>query len=281
MPPRVQSRISDHLGARAQYIWTRQFGQHYASQSLTNAADAQQKIAFRLQVAIIVDRQCDGFVDCSELAREVRDRRIGQGLSLRVHNAAVLAILPFRQARDDAGSNRLQLPQSTVGLRSRRPRLGLEQFAILANVRRIDPVSFVATQLGAREVSKLSGIDDADHMTGLVQRTRNTKTIAPGRFQTGVNSSDLLGNEPIQKMVPPVRCICKALRAHLGAAGDARVERILGNVDTQYSVDHCLILPSRLCSTSSASSNLVRRIYALARPRIPSSLNSGAWKNGA
>src|SRR6476646_5017115 len=28
-------------------------------------------------------------------------------------------------------------------------------------------------------------------------------------------------------------------------------------------------------------SNLVRRIYALARPRIPSSLNSGAWKNGA
>ena len=72
-----------------------------ASQSLTNAADAQQKIAFRLQVAIIVDRQCDGFVDRSELAREVRDRRIGQGLSLRVDNAAVLAILPFRQARDD------------------------------------------------------------------------------------------------------------------------------------------------------------------------------------
>src|ERR1700746_747477 len=81
MPPRVQSRISDHLGARAQYIWTGPFGPHYAkhppSQSLTNAADAQQKIAFRLQVAIIVDRQCDGFVDCSELAREVRDRRIG------------------------------------------------------------------------------------------------------------------------------------------------------------------------------------------------------------
>src|SRR5256885_6987334 len=28
--------------------WTRQFGQHYASQSLTNPADAQQKNAFRL-----------------------------------------------------------------------------------------------------------------------------------------------------------------------------------------------------------------------------------------
>src|SRR5262245_59454707 len=111
MPPRVQSRISDHLDARAQYIWTRQFAQNYSSQSLTNAAYAQQNIAFRLQVAIIVDRQCDGFVDCSELAREVRDRRIGQGLSLRVDNAAVLAILPFRQARDDARSDRLQLTQ--------------------------------------------------------------------------------------------------------------------------------------------------------------------------
>src|SRR5439155_8548687 len=33
-------------------------------------------------------------------------------------------------------------------------------------------------------------------------------------------------------------------------------------------------------SVSSASSNLVRRIYAHARPRIPSSLNSGAWKTG-
>ena len=106
--------VSDRLGARAQYIWTRQFGQHYASQSLTDAADAQQKIAFRLQVAIIVDRQCDGFVDRSELAREVRDRRIGQGLSLPVDNAAVLAILPFRQARDDARSDRLQLTQPTV-----------------------------------------------------------------------------------------------------------------------------------------------------------------------
>src|SRR6266550_3464128 len=130
MPPRVQSRISDHLGARAQYIRTRQFGQHYASQSLTNAADAQQKIAFRLQVEIIVDRQCDGFVERYELAREVRDRRIGQGLSLRVDNAAVLAILPFPQARDDARSDRLQLTQPTVGLRGWCPRRGLEQFTM-------------------------------------------------------------------------------------------------------------------------------------------------------
>ena len=55
MLPRVQSRIGDHLAARAQYIRTRQFGQHDASQSFTNAADAQQKIAFRSQVGIIVD----------------------------------------------------------------------------------------------------------------------------------------------------------------------------------------------------------------------------------
>jgi tungstate transport system substrate-binding protein len=50
---------------------------------------------------------------------------------------------PFRQTRDDAGSNHLQLTQPAMGLRRRRPRFGFEQFAILTNVRRIDPVSFV------------------------------------------------------------------------------------------------------------------------------------------
>ncbi len=154
---------------------------------------------------IVVDRQCDGFVDRTELAREVRDRRIGQGLSLRADNAAVLAILPFRQARDDASSNRLQLTQPTVSLRRRHPWRGLEQFTILTNARRIDSVGFVATQLGAYEVSNLGRIDNADNMTGLVQRTRDAETIAPSGFQTGVNSLDLLGNQPIQKMVPSVR----------------------------------------------------------------------------
>src|SRR5260370_16887296 len=170
MLPRVQSRISDHLGARAQYIWTRQFGQHYASQSLTNAADAQQKIAFRLQVAIIVDRQCDGFVDRSELAREVRDRRIGQGLGLRVDNAAVLAILPFRQARDDARSDRLQLTQPTVGLRGWCPRRGLEQFTILTNVRRIAPLSLLPTPLLSPHFPILARFLHADHLFTLLPR---------------------------------------------------------------------------------------------------------------
>src|SRR5947208_4847129 len=82
---------------------------------------------------------------------------------------------------------------------------GLEQFTILTNVRRIDPVSLVATQLGAHEVSNLGGIDDADNMVGLVQRTRDAETITPGGFQTGVNPLDLLGNQPIQEMAPPIR----------------------------------------------------------------------------
>ena len=94
---------------------------------------------------------------------------------------------------------------------------GLEQFTILTNARRIDPVGLVSTQLGAHEVSNLSGIDDADNMTDLVQRTRDAKTVAPGQFQTGVNSS----------MVPPVRCIRKALGAHLAAAGDAHASVFL------------------------------------------------------
>jgi hypothetical protein len=58
-------------------------------------------------------------------------------------------------------------------------------------VRRIDPVNFVAAQLGAREVPNLGGIDDTDDMTGLVQCTRDAETIPPGRFQTGVNPSSL------------------------------------------------------------------------------------------
>src|SRR6516225_7611980 len=68
-----------------------------------------------------------------------------------------------------------------------------------------NPVSLVATQLGAHEVSNLGGIDDADNMVGLVQRTRDAETITPGGFQTGVNPLDLLGNQPIQEMAPPIR----------------------------------------------------------------------------
>jgi hypothetical protein len=46
MLPRVQAHIGDHLGTRVQHIRTRQLGLHDASQGLTNAADAEQKIAF-------------------------------------------------------------------------------------------------------------------------------------------------------------------------------------------------------------------------------------------
>src|ERR1700681_474524 len=124
------------------------------------------------------------------------------------------------------GSNRLQLTQPAMGLRRRRPRLGLEQFAILTNVRRIDPVSFVTAQLGTSEVPNLGRIDDADDMTSLVQRAGDAETIAPGGFQTGVNPSDPLGDQPIQEMAPSIRGVRKAPCAHLVAARHARVERI-------------------------------------------------------
>jgi transposase len=45
----------------------------------------------------------------------------------------------------------------------------------------------------------------SDNMVGLVQRTRDAETITPGGFQTGVNPLDLLGNQPIQEMAPPIR----------------------------------------------------------------------------
>src|SRR6516225_6121565 len=147
-------------------------------------------------------------------------------------------------------------------------------------MRRIDPISFVATQLGTREVPNLGGIDDADDMTSLVQRARDAETIAPGGFQTGVNPSHPLGDQPIEEMAPSIRGVRKAPCAHLVAARHARVQRVFGNVDTQYPVDHCPILLPCLFSKSSASNNLVHRIYAHARPKIPSNLHSGAWKTG-
>ena len=49
MLPRVQARVGDDRGTRAQHIRARQFGQQDASQDFTNAADAQQKIAFPSQ----------------------------------------------------------------------------------------------------------------------------------------------------------------------------------------------------------------------------------------
>src|SRR5215813_4833677 len=96
-----------------------------------------------------------------------------------------------------------------------------------------------------------------------------------------MNPSDLLGGQPIQEMAPSIRGIREAPGAHsVVAARHARVECIFGNIDTQYAVNHCPILPPRVFSKSSASNNLVRRIYAHARPKIPTNLNSGAWKTG-
>src|SRR5262249_24619730 len=98
---------------------------------------------------------------------------------------------------------------------------------------------------------------------------------------TGRNPSDLLGGQPIQEMAPSIRGIREAPGAYsVVAARHARVECIFRNIDTHYPVNHCPILPPRVFSKSSASNNLVRRIYAHARPKIPSNLNSGAWKTG-
>ena len=143
--------------------------------------------------------------------------------------------------------------------------MGFEQFAILANVRRIDPISFVAPQLGACEVPNLRGIDDADNMTGVVQCARDAQTIEPCGFQTGVNTLDLPADKSVQEMAPSVRGIREALCAHLVVVRQACVERIFGNVDTQFAVGHFPIPLPRLFSKSSASNNLVRRIYVHAR----------------
>ena len=75
--------------------------------------------------------------------------------------------------------------------------------------------------------------------------------------------------------------IGEALGAHLCTSPEASVECVLGNVNTQYSVSHFKAFSSDPRSNGSASINLVHRICVRTRPRIPSSLNSGALKSGA
>jgi hypothetical protein len=162
---------------------------------------------FPSQARIIVNCLRDSFVDSAELA--------------------------------DTRSDRLQLSQPTVSRRRRCPRLGFEQFAILANVRCIDAVSFVAPQLGPRKVPNLGGIDDADNMTRVVQCACDTQTIESSRFQTGMNTSHLPRDKPIQEMAPSIRGIREALCVRLVVARQTRVECIFGNVDTQFTVGHC------------------------------------------
>ena len=67
----------------------------------------------------------------------------------------------------------------------------------------------------------------------------------------------------------------------IGEAPEAGVECVLANVNTQYSVSHFKAFSSDPRSNGSASINLVHRICVRTRPRIPSSLNSGALKSGA
>ena len=109
-------------------------------------------------------------------------------------------------------------------------------------MRRIDPVGFVATQLGAGEVPNLCGVDDADDVARLMQCARDAEAKAPGGFQTGVNPLDLLGDQPIKQMAPSMSGINEAPRAYFVATRHAYVECIFGNVDTQYPVDHCSTL---------------------------------------
>jgi hypothetical protein len=81
--------------------------------------------------------------------------------------------------------------------------------------------------------------------------------------------------------MPTIGRIGEALGAHLCTSPEASVEGVLGNVNTQYSVSHFKAFSSDPRSNGSASINLVHRICVRTRPRIPSSLNSGALKSGA
>jgi hypothetical protein len=100
-------------------------------------------------------------------------------------------------------------------------------------------------------------------------------------LQTGVNPSDFVLAEPGNQLMPTIGRIGEALGVHLCTSPEAGVECVLGNVNTQYSVSHFKAFFSDPRSNGSASINLVHRICVRTRPRIPSSLNSGALKSGA
>jgi Family of unknown function (DUF5681) len=132
-----------------------------------------------------------------------------------------------------------------------------------------------------REVADSSGIDDAHDMPSLMEGKRDAEAVASGCLQTGMNLSDLVLAEPGNQLMPAIGRIGEALGARLCTSPEASVECVLGNVNTQYSVSHFKAFSSDPRSDGSASINLVHRICARTRPRIPSSLNSGAWKSGA
>ena len=184
-------------------------------------------------------------------------------------------------ASDRAGPDCLELAQPPHCRRRRGPLAGVEQFSVFADVRGIDLIGLVAAQLRPREVADLSGIDDAHDVPSLMERKRDAQTVASGCLQTGVNLSDLVLAQPGNQVMPAIGRIGKALGARLCASPEAGVECVLGNVDPQCSVSHLKAFSSDPRSDGSASINLVHRICARTRPRIPSSLSSGAWKSGA
>src|SRR3981081_539115 len=145
----------------------------------------------------------------------------------------------------------------------------------------IDLIGLVAPQLRPREVADLSGIDDAHDMPSLMEGKREAEAVASGCLQTGMNLSDLVLAEPGNQVMPAIGRIGEALGARLCASPEVGVECVLGNVDAQYSVSHFKAFSSDPRSDGSASINLVHRICARTRPRIPSGLNRGAVKSGA
>src|SRR3954451_5281468 len=234
----VQPGIGGHFRPSAQHFRPRHLGQQDPGQGLADAADAEQQVAFTAQVGILVDGLGDGLVHRLELGREVVDRRRCHGAGSVIDQAAGAAVLPLGQAADEAGARGLQLAPPPQRRRGRSPGRRLEQLAVFADPRGIDPVCLVAAELGADEVADLGRVDDADAVTGLLQDQRHAEAVAAGRFQADMGLLDAHGLEPGQQLPPALGTIGEAPALPASASGAVRVQRVLGNINTETGVVH-------------------------------------------
>ena len=88
-----------------------------------------------------------------------------------------MRFLPLCPVVDDARAHGLEFAQPPHRGGWRCPGSQLEQFGIFADQMGIDLVSFVTAQFGPGEVPDLGRVDDADHVSRVVQRQRHAEAL--------------------------------------------------------------------------------------------------------
>jgi hypothetical protein len=149
----------------------------------------------------------------------------------------------------------LQLPDLRRGwrpcrrlLRRREPR---DQLSIKA-------IRFAARQPRARVGVHDRGIDDADHVPGVMQPQRERITIGAGRFETGMNPPYALPVQPGREVREPRRRIRARLVTHCAIGGQQRNGDLrFGDIDPETGL-HTSLLSVASCAVSLAHTSCAR-----------------------